>query len=333
MTSNSISKYLSTKEIKGFLKLADVIVPGKDNFPKFSTTGYVSKVDNVFEYMSPHDKNDFKMLMGVFCFLPSILIRFLLSLATTHEWWPDIIGTQLRLLDIGTKGVVYTLYYSQKDIQSKIGWSTFIERPVKKAPMTPVEVNVYSESREAAQIIRQIPLKERVKYVSSLKKVIMENEDRILDVVQKEAGKTRNDVYVSEIFATLDHLEYLEKNAEKILSDDSVPTPLALLGKKSKIYYEPVGVVLMVTPWNYPFTMAVVPTISALMAGNAVVHKPSEFTPMKGLMEDLFKLAGIPESWIKIMYGDGAKGAELIERSPIKYSLLDQSRPAAKSWP
>jgi acyl-CoA reductase-like NAD-dependent aldehyde dehydrogenase len=160
--------------------------------------------------------------------------------------------------------------------------------------------------------------------------VILRRQSWILDEIQKTTGKSRSDAMMSEIFGVLDHLAYMAKFAPRLLADRKAHTPLALMGKKSVVWFEPMGTVLCISPWNYPFYQAVVPTTLALVCGNAVVYKPSEQTPMTGVFEKLLEEAGIPGGWINVVYGDGAIGSQLIEQKPDKIFFIGSTRTGRK---
>lgn len=178
--------------------------------------------------------------------------------------------------------------------------------------------------------IKALSVKERIKLLTNLKKNILSEKEHIIDEIQHDTGKSRSDALVSEIFGVLDHLVYLEKNAAKILADKKVQTPIALMGKKSKIIYEPLGTVLIISPWNYPFYQAIVPITAAFVAGNVVAYKPSEHTPLKGLVERLLDKSGFAPNWIKIFYGDGKTGAELIDLHPDKIMFTGSEKTGRK---
>ena len=186
--------------------------------------------------------------------------------------------------------------------------------------------SVRKNSLHASSKIKTLSIRERLHFIKELKKVILDHSERIIEQIQHDTGKSKSDALVSEIFAVLDHLVYLEKNAKKALKDESVATPLALMGKKSKIFYEPMGTVLIISPWNYPFYQAVVPITAAFVAGNAVVYKPSEHTPLTGLIEEMLEKSGFEENWIQVVYGDGKMGADLIGLSPDKVFFTGSDR-------
>ena len=146
--------------------------------------------------------------------------------------------------------------------------------------------------------------------------VILRRREEIIDRIQRDTGKSRSDALISEIFGVLDNFAWLEKHGRKALADRKQHTPLALMGKTSWTWYEPLGTILVISPWNYPFYQAIVPIACAFAAGNTVVFKPSEWTPLEGLIEDLLAEAQFAPNWVRVAYGDGAVGAELVDAAP-----------------
>jgi aldehyde dehydrogenase (NAD+) len=181
-------------------------------------------------------------------------------------------------------------------------------------------------AKQAAEQLRQTTIKDRIEKISLLKRVILNKREGIIDRIQKDTGKSRSDALISEIFGILDHLTFLEKNGTKILKDKKVSTPIALMGKKSRIYFEPMGVILIISPWNYPFYQAIVPITAAFLAGNAVIYKPSEHTPLEGLVEEVLANANFKTEWVQVVYGDGKVGADLIEQHPDKIFFTGSER-------
>ncbi|WDP93316.1 MAG: aldehyde dehydrogenase family protein [Desulfobacter sp.] len=182
---------------------------------------------------------------------------------------------------------------------------------------------LYGRARDAQAEIRDWGVKKRLEFITALKAVILEHQEYILDRVQQDTGKSRFDAITAEIFGVLDFLDYLEKNALKFLGDRKVPTPFALMGKKSKVYFEPLGTALLISPWNYPFYQAIVPITQAFITGNAVVFKPSSATPLKGLVEELLAKAGFRPGWVQVVYGSGGKvGDALVDGKPDKIFLI-----------
>lgn len=179
------------------------------------------------------------------------------------------------------------------------------------------EVNsIFSRARLRSQDLRKTPLSLRLNLLGQLREVILEQKEHIIDRITKETKKTRTDAITSEIFGLLDCISFLEKKSKSALKHEKVPTPLALMGKSSYIQYEPRGVVLIISPWNYPFYQMMAPALFSFIAGNATVVKPSEHTPLNGLVEDILALAGFHNHDIQLAYGDGKVGVSAIHEKP-----------------
>jgi hypothetical protein len=109
-----MSNYLSQAELRGLIKLGDIVVPGGYGLPSFSQTGCVSHVDELMAATPSADVKDFKLLMKIFSIAPEFFIRGILKLVDKDSMFPEPIAGLLRLLSIGIKGVVFSLYYSNK---------------------------------------------------------------------------------------------------------------------------------------------------------------------------------------------------------------------------
>ncbi len=186
-------------------------------------------------------------------------------------------------------------------------------------PASPSEIKeVYRAAQSAFDLISQMSVRERLEEIGKLRRYILAHKEEIIDRVISETGKSRMDALLSEIFTTLDVIDYYEKNAEKMLADRTVKTPILLMGKKSRVYFEPIGPVLIISPWNYPFNLTMVPFICAFVAGNSIVFKPSEHTPLKGVIEDIVNNSGFLENGIQVVYGGKDTGRTLIDARPAK---------------
>ena len=146
------------------------------------------------------------------------------------------------------------------------------------------------------------------------RKWLIQNRRRMIETVVEESGKTFEDAQLAEVFFCADSLGFWAKRAEKYLADERVRTHSPLLfGKKLIRRYRPRGVVGVIGPWNYPLTNNFGDCIPALMAGNTVVLKPSEVTPLTSLlMAEGMRAAGCPEDVFSIATGGGGAGAALI---------------------
>ena len=155
----------------------------------------------------------------------------------------------------------------------------------------------------------------RGKVLRRAQKWMLDNAERVIDVVVSESGKTHEDAQLADFGYTVSALGFWAKEAPKYLADERVPSwnnPVAA-GKKLVIRYAPVGVVGVIGPWNYPIANSFGDCIPALAAGNSVILKPSEVTPLSSLlMEEMMRECGLPEDVFQVATGDGSTGAALI---------------------
>ncbi|MFT7436274.1 MAG: acyl-CoA reductase-like NAD-dependent aldehyde dehydrogenase [Psychromonas sp.] len=186
------------------------------------------------------------------------------------------------------------------------------------------EISVVMTQAKIAQAKwKKTSLKERVELMHRVADVVIQQQDRIMDVVMRETGKPIQEAMAMEVFSSVDSLVFYAKRAEKWLSDKKIKMhgPMRFL-KKTIITYKPRGVVAVITPWNGPFILSINPVIQAILCGNSVIVKPSEVTPMSGAMvQEIFALADAPMHLVQTLIGDGETGAELINQGPDKVSF------------
>jgi acyl-CoA reductase-like NAD-dependent aldehyde dehydrogenase len=163
------------------------------------------------------------------------------------------------------------------------------------------------------------PLRERLGYLTKLRYYLAEHAEELARKISEDTGKVLLEAFMTEIFVTADILRYYEKHAERILAPKKVTTPLLLWPKKSYVTYKPMGVIAVISPWNYPFQLSMVPILSALIAGNTVILKPSEVTPLTGIViEELFQAIPFPEGVVQVLHGGREVGQALVEAKPDK---------------
>lgn len=177
---------------------------------------------------------------------------------------------------------------------------------------------MYDTARSAFEVWGRMSVRDRLQEILKLKKYLLENREHVVDRIVEEAGKCRSDALIMDVFPSLDIMDYYEKNAVRILSDKRVKTPLMLIGKKSKVVYDPMGIVLVISPWNYPFHLAFVPALCAMMAGNTVILKPSRYTPLHGVMEEMVEKSGFMKGVFQVAYASRKTANRLIEHRPAK---------------
>lgn len=190
-----------------------------------------------------------------------------------------------------------------------------------------VRVASPDEVREAVSRSRQVfhkwkttEFRERRRLVMSARQVILAQLDEIAHLISAESGKPFGEAIAMEIAPVLDLMQWVARGAEKMLGPRRVRIGLyTLLGRRSKIIYRPLGVVGIIPAWNYPFSIPLGEAVMALMAGNTVVIKPSELTPLVGLkIGEIFEKAGFPSNSVQIIAGGGETGAALVEAAPDK---------------
>ncbi|MCM3573034.1 aldehyde dehydrogenase family protein [Mesobacillus subterraneus] len=185
------------------------------------------------------------------------------------------------------------------------------ETPVYEVPF------FYQKARESFGNWSGLAISERIRYLKNLKQLMVDEMDQIAKIISDDTGKVLTESIVADIMPTLDAIDHIIRHAEKVLSRKKVKTPLLLIGKKSFIEYMPRGVVLVISPWNYPLQLAMVPMISALAGGNSVILKPSEVTPLVGkCIEDLFRRSGFPEGTVQVAHGGKEVGAAFTAGKP-----------------
>jgi succinate-semialdehyde dehydrogenase/glutarate-semialdehyde dehydrogenase len=150
--------------------------------------------------------------------------------------------------------------------------------------------------------------------------VIIDSLDDLTALLSREQGKPRNESYVMELIPTIDALHWIAEHGPEILADERVRNVAVFAKQKSHFFsYEPLGVVGVIAPWNYPWSIPFGEVAIALMAGNGVVLKPASLTPLIGQrIQQVFERAGLPEGIIRTVHGGGAVGNALVESSAAK---------------
>jgi succinate-semialdehyde dehydrogenase/glutarate-semialdehyde dehydrogenase len=182
--------------------------------------------------------------------------------------------------------------------------------------ITPAKVeSVVAEVAEVQPFWAQLSLEDRARYMRRAADVLLEEMEGIAQLLTREQGKPITESYTMEVLPTIDALHWCADNGPKILADEKVSYPqLFLKTKRSSFSYEPLGVVGVISPWNYPWTIPFGEVAIALMAGNGVVLKPASLTPLLGeRIRELFEQAGFPEGLVRTVHGGGKIGQALCE--------------------
>jgi acyl-CoA reductase-like NAD-dependent aldehyde dehydrogenase len=165
----------------------------------------------------------------------------------------------------------------------------------------------------------QLPLQDRARYMRRAGQAIIDQLDDLARLLSREQGKPVNEAYSMELLPTIDSLRWLAEAGPGVLEDERIPLPVFIKQKRARFTYEPLGVVGVIAPWNYPWSIPFGEVAIALMAGNGVVLKPASLTPLIGQrIQEVFERAGVPEGLVRTVHGGGAVGQALVESTAAK---------------
>lgn len=189
--------------------------------------------------------------------------------------------------------------------------------------------DIFSQQRDKAFRLRSEPYGDRTYRLKKLRKWIFDNRSSIQQAVYSDFRKPAFEADLSESFVALADLNLTLRNLKKWTSPKRVPSGLLFFGTSSFVHYEPKGVCLIISPWNYPFNLAVGPLISALAAGNTAIIKPSEMTPhtsrlLKRMVSEVF-----PPNEVAVFEG-GAEVSEALLKLPFNHIFFTGSTEVGK---
>src|SRR6202522_589747 len=175
-----------------------------------------------------------------------------------------------------------------------------------------------ARARAAQPAWNEIGVRRRVAVLRKFQRLLHEKKSEVATLITSEAGKPLVEALLTEVLVVLDATRFCVEDAFAFLREQPVPHGnLAMKTKAGRILREPYGVIGIISPWNYPFSIPATETLAALVAGNAVVLKPSEFTSLVALeLQSLLYAAGVPKDVFQVIVGDGLTGAALLH-SPI----------------
>ena len=187
--------------------------------------------------------------------------------------------------------------------------------------LTPSKVQgVVDDVAEVQPFWAQLSLEDRARYMRRAGDVLLAEADELAELLTREQGKPRVESYSMELLPTVDALKWIADKGPEILADEKLPFPQAFLKtKRAKFAYEPFGVVGVIAPWNYPWSIPFGEVAIALMAGNGVVLKPASLTPLIGeRIRMIFEKAGLPEGLVRTIHGGGRVGDALVKSTAGK---------------
>ncbi len=159
-----------------------------------------------------------------------------------------------------------------------------------------------------------------------MRDLLLDRLEDVVDVITAETGKLSAEAVFTEVMTACETIQYYARHGERALRPQKV-SPGLMSHKQAVRTYEPLGVVGVISPWNYPFILAMTPIITALFAGNSVVLKPSEVTPLVGrVIGDLFADVGGHPDLVQVVTGGGATGEALVRAGVQKICFTGSVR-------
>ena len=179
--------------------------------------------------------------------------------------------------------------------------------------------SVVDDVAEVQPFWAQLPLSDRARYMRRAGQVILDQLEDLAQLLCREQGKPRNEAYTMELLPSVDSLRWIAEAGPRILARERVALPIFFKQKRARFTYEPLGVVGVIAPWNYPWSIPFSEVAIALMCGNGVVLKPASLTPLIGQrIQDVFERAGLPQGIVRAVHGGGEVGNALVRSSATK---------------
>jgi succinate-semialdehyde dehydrogenase/glutarate-semialdehyde dehydrogenase len=175
------------------------------------------------------------------------------------------------------------------------------------------------KAQEAFPGWRDTSVGERGRYILKARDYLLDHLDEVATTISKEVGKPRQEALVSDIMIAADLMGTYATRAGEVLADRELPIHLFKVVRQSSIRYEPLGVVSVISPYNYPFSIQMSSVVFALLAGNTVVYKPaSDAVLVARRVEEIFRAAGLPEGVVNLVLATGSSVGSALFEPPIK---------------
>jgi succinate-semialdehyde dehydrogenase/glutarate-semialdehyde dehydrogenase len=188
---------------------------------------------------------------------------------------------------------------------------------IGRAPLaSPAEVKeAVLKARQAQPAWASLSYRQRARIILRARELMLAERDELALLISQETGKPVAEAISMELVPTLDAMHYFAHAAADLLRPQKIDIgQYGLMGRSSSIVFRPLGVIGIISPWNFPLATPADEVVMALMAGNAVVLKPSELTPLIALkLGDIFTQAGLPPGLLNIATGDGSTGRALVD--------------------
>ncbi len=200
--------------------------------------------------------------------------------------------------------------------------------------LNPDEIDsIVNQARQTFSNWSKLPLTRRLLYVKQLSRVILEQAESIAHLIAREQGKTLAEAKLHEILSVLAIIKSIGRNARKILCARPVKNEMLLFTHKKSYYrFEPYGVVVIISPWNYPFSVPIPEILAAVVAGNTVIFKPAPGTVLIGQkIAELFKSAGFPEGVINTVFIEDQHAPYLVGHRDVNKIVFTGSTDTGKN--
>ncbi|MBE9203500.1 aldehyde dehydrogenase family protein [Synechocystis salina LEGE 06099] len=172
---------------------------------------------------------------------------------------------------------------------------------------------IVAEQRRFFRLGKTQPVEGRLNLLTKLKAQIQTQEEEIIAAIKQDFGKPPFESYVNEILGVIREINYYQKYLQQWSRPQRVGINLLVFPATAQLRPEPLGVVLIISPWNYPFYLCLMPLIGAIAAGNCVVVKPSEYTPaVSGVIAQLIQSV-FPPTWATVVEGDETVSQQLLQ--------------------
>ena len=172
-----------------------------------------------------------------------------------------------------------------------------------------------------------LPVEKRVQALQRLRTAILDSEAEINAALKADLGKSGFESYMCEVGLTCSEISYMIRHARRFASERRVPTPLAQFHARSYVKPSPYGVVLIMSPWNYPFMLTMDPLADALAAGNTVVLKPSAYSPHTSAVIEKIISSCFDPSYVAVISG-GREENQCLLREPFDYIFFTGRPPS-----
>ncbi len=165
---------------------------------------------------------------------------------------------------------------------------------------------------------RRTTAAERRRRFDALVEALLDRADEIASTVTAETGKPLAESYSAELFVAAETARWIGRNADKVLGAERLRAPRLIAFKRARVVNEPLGVVGVISPWNFPFAVPFSQVAAVVAMGNGAVLKPSELTPLSGeWVARVFREAGFPAELVRVVHGAGETGAALVEAEGV----------------